>query len=86
MRPQYIFDVGDSLYKNRLSIFVDDNNVLKFELIDKFGEKFILSVKPGKGGFLFGERFRLWCEFGSSDHLALLQIKKLTIILWLAFN
>ena len=73
-RPQYIFDVGDSLLQNRWSVYIDVNGYLRFELLDRNGASHSVAIRSGSHSFEYGVQIYLCCEFGSSDNSAIIQM------------
>lgn len=73
-RRQYIFDAGDSLSKNRWSIYLDERDIFHFEIIDWDGISHSVSVRLGRRSFEFSETCYLCCEFGNSDNFSIMQI------------
>ena len=71
---QYIFDAGDSLGKNRWSVFVDARRRLTLEIVDADGHPHSVSIAPGTQEFKYGFRHYICCEFGSSDESSFMQI------------
>jgi hypothetical protein len=73
-RRQYIFDAGDSLSKNRWSVFVDARGRLTLEILDADGHLHSVSIVPGTQEFKYGFQHYICCEFGSSDESSFIQI------------
>lgn len=71
---KYIFDGGESLTRNRWSVFVDEHGRLTFEVIDSRGTPYSVSAHPSVHTFQMGQPYYICCEFGSSDTSAFLQI------------
>lgn len=71
-RRKYIFDLAETLNKNRVSLFLDANNVLVFELIDNSGE--IYNVKIPQKLYPFNKWIILYCEYGKTDEFSFLRI------------
>jgi len=67
-RTGYIFDIGDSYVKNRMSLFVDENGLLSWRIIDK--EFTIHTLRTDITSFLDGKPIGLalvWTEAGDMD-------------------
>lgn len=73
-RRQYIADIGNSPYRNRWSVYLDEHSVLRFEVIDSNGVPYSISVPPGTHGFDFGVNIHVICEFGSSEKFSIMRI------------
>jgi hypothetical protein len=73
-RRQYIFDAGDSLSRNRWSVYVDENGRLTFGILDRNGHGRTASIASDTRDFTLGFRHYICCEFGSSDSYAIMQI------------
>ena len=71
---QYIVDIGVDPQKNRWSVYLDEHNVLRFEILDSIGVPYSISVPSGSHGFNFGTICHVICEFGNSDVFALMRI------------
>jgi hypothetical protein len=79
VRRKYIFDIAESEVNNRLSLFLDANNVLVFELIDNIGE--IYNVKMPSNSYEFDKFMMLYCEYGTTDEFSFLRVFKNNTIL-----
>jgi len=73
-RRKYIFDVGDSPFKNRWSIYLDEKDSFCLEIVDSSGTSHQVAVHPGTLDFELGQFCYLCCEFGNSDSFSVLQI------------
>jgi hypothetical protein len=73
-RRQYIFDVGDSLSRNRWSVYLNERGQLCFEILDQDGVVHTISVSPGNQSFHFDVKTYVCCEFGSSDDFSWMQL------------
>jgi hypothetical protein len=74
---KYIFDYANSLDRNRISVYLNKNNRVIFEVIDKDGESF----KAVGSALPLHERLSLFCQFGSCPEFSLLEISVNGIIL-----
>lgn len=63
-KENFIFDIGKNINYNRISLFVDNNNILTFRIIDKQGDKYQIKIKEGENGFHYGKEIYLSIEFG----------------------
>lgn len=73
-RRQYVFDAGNSLSRDRWSVYFDERGRLTFEIIESDGSAHAVSVAPGTNDFKLGFRHYICCEFGSSDNFSTMQI------------
>lgn len=73
-RDNYIFDVGENLKRNRISLFVDTKQNLCFRVIDQEAQAIMVKVKPALETFTFGETFCVMCEFGSTNNFSFLRV------------
>lgn len=74
-RRQYIFDAGNSLHHSRLSIYINEQKRLCFEILDGEGISHSMSVSVGKGKNInWEEKSYICCEFGSSDKFSIMQL------------
>jgi hypothetical protein len=71
---QYIFDSGETLNRNRWSIFIDEKRRLCFEVYDSNGKNHLVAVDEGESSLKYDDFFYLCCEFGSSDNFSIMQI------------
>lgn len=71
---QYIVDVGVDPQRDRWSVYIDEHNMLRFEIKDSNGVPYSISVPPGSHGFDFGALCHVICEFGNSDKFAFMRI------------
>lgn len=69
---KYIFDLAEKENRNRISLFLDANNIMVFELIDRYGE--IYNIKIAKNNFFFSEYNFLYCEYGTTEELSFLRV------------
>jgi hypothetical protein len=71
-RRKYFFDLAENTNTNRISLFLDANDIMVFELIDGFGEKYNVRIPPNI--FPFNEYFFLYCEYGTTEELSFLRV------------
>jgi len=71
-RRKYIFDIGDSEYRNRVSLFIDPNDIFVFELIDNAGE--IYNIKISEYDFIFNKFMILLCEYGVGEEFSYMRV------------
>jgi hypothetical protein len=73
-RSKYIFDMGESIYKNRVSLYLDHSDKLTFRIIDVWGEQHLIKIPEGKSGFAFDDFMYLNCEYGVSELFSFIKI------------
>lgn len=71
-RRKYFFDLAENVKTNRISLFLDANNNMVFELIDKFGEVYNIKIPPNM--FPYNEYFFLCCEYGIAEEFSFLRV------------
>jgi hypothetical protein len=69
---KYIFDIGEARDKNRISLFLDANNIMVFELLDNNGE--VYNVKISSDEYDFYKDMVIFCEYGTSNEFSFMQI------------
>jgi hypothetical protein len=73
-RDNYIFDLGQDLARNRMSLFIDTNQNLCFRVIDQDSQAISVRVKLDSGMFNFSQTFYSLCEFGTSNNFSFIRI------------
>ena len=71
-RRKYIMDLGETEYKNRISLYLDPNNILTYELIDSVGS--IVNTKIPSSEYEFDKFMILYCEYGISFQFSYFRI------------
>lgn len=71
-RRKYIFDIAQTENRNRVSLYLDPNNIMIFELIDNVGS--IYNVKISKDFYEYAEFMILYCEYGINDEFSYFRI------------
>lgn len=71
-RRKYVFDLAENANSNRISLFLDASNIMVFELVDGFGEKYNVKIAPNN--FHFNKYFFLYCEYGYTEELSFLRV------------
>ena len=74
LRRKYIFDIAESANRNRISLFLDANNNLVFELVDKIGEKY--NIRMPSNSYEFDKFMMLYCEYGTTKEFSFLRVFK----------
>lgn len=74
LRRKYIFDIAESENQNRISLFLDANNNLVFELVDRIGETYNMRMPPSS--YKFDEFIMLYCEYGITEEFSFLRVFK----------
>lgn len=74
IRRKYFFQyIADGL--GSVSLLMSPNNILKFLVIDKFGDHYPLEVGMGDGGFSLYERLYVGAEVGIASGYTLLRLR-----------
>jgi hypothetical protein len=73
-RRKFIFDSGEFQDRNRISLYLDENNNLCFRIIDQNKESHTLVVPEGKDTFRFDELMFLVCEYVIIGNKSLMKI------------
>ncbi len=73
-KNKYIIDEGESISKNRFSIFLDNNNNLNFRVIDQFNKQYRIKIKKNLRTFEFNKLFYLICEYGNNGDSSFIRI------------
>jgi hypothetical protein len=71
-RRKYFFDLAESDNKNRISLFLDPENRLVFELIDKYGEYYSLRILQYE--YQLYQPTIFCCEYGMSDEYSFIRL------------
>ena len=64
-RDNFIFDCGQNVESNRISIFLDSNTNLCFSVTDREAKPLVIKVRPALDTFQLGSLFYFLCEYGS---------------------
>jgi hypothetical protein len=73
-RRKFIFDTGESLYKNRISLYLDPGDNLILRLIDNNGETFSVTRKINFITFKINARYFIYCDVGTSENYSFMRI------------
>jgi hypothetical protein len=73
-RNNFLFDVGQSLEHDRISLFVDANRNLCVQALDGNARRMLVRVPPGLGTFTFGTWMYLIFEYGHSQDLGFVRL------------
>ena len=73
-RSKYIFDLGESLHKNRVSLYLDKSNILTYRLIDMWDEQYSVKIPEGNSGYSFNDFMYLNCEYGVTEFFSFMKI------------
>ena len=68
---KYIFDYAQKENQNRISLFLDPNNNLVFEIIDNVGE--LNNVKIPSNEYSFNKDMVICCEYGIIDEFSFMR-------------
>ena len=71
-RRKYIMDLGETIDKNRISLYLDPNDILTYELIDSVGS--IYNTKIPNSEYQFNKFMILYCEYGFSSNFSYFRI------------
>ena len=71
LRRKYIFDYAQKENQNRISLFLDPNNNLVFEIIDNVGE--LNNVKIPSNEYSFNKDMVICCEYGIIDEFSFMR-------------
>ena len=67
-RKAYVFDMGNEINKERLSLYINKSNELCFRIIDSSEEVRTISVNQSTGYFTFNRLMFITCEYGEKDN------------------
>jgi len=67
-RQAYIFDIGNDINKERLSLYINKSDELCFRIIDSNEEIRTISVNSSTGYFRFNKLMFITCEYGEKDN------------------
>lgn len=73
-RKKYVFDCGESLTMNRISLFLDYDNNLVFSIVDNSSVTYSVRTVPNFITFKKGATYFLHCDIGYSKDYSFLRI------------
>lgn len=73
-RLKYIFDCGESMTLNRISLYLDRDNNLVFTVFDNSGVPYSVRSVPNFVNFKRGAQYFLHCDIGYSDDFSFIRI------------
>ncbi len=73
-RKQFVYDKGESLDKNRISVYLDELNNLCFRIINKYSETFTIKFTYNEYPELFSKPLFLFFEYGKSENLSYMKM------------
>jgi hypothetical protein len=73
-RDNYIFDCGQTLNKNRLSVFLNTDDALVLKVYDQGSMPTEIKVQPSLETFNFDSPQYIVCEFGMTNNFSFLRI------------
>lgn len=68
-RKKFIFDNGNNLKTNRISLFFDENNNLIYNVVDKYSKEFQLIIENNKCDSIFYKPVSINCEVLSNKFI-----------------
>ena len=71
-RRKYILDLAKEFNRNRISLFLDANNIMTFELLDTIGETYNVKISPKE--YEFNKWMMIHCEYGKSNEFSFMRI------------
>jgi len=73
-RRKFIFDFGESLYKNRVSLYLDNDNSIVLRVLDTYGETFSVKAIHDFITFKKEARYFLYCDIGYTEEYSFIRI------------
>lgn len=73
-RDNFIWDEGEQLDRDRISLYVDPAHNLCFRVLDQNGKRFEAKAAPGNDTFEFGTGLYLRCEFGTTNGFSFIRL------------
>jgi hypothetical protein len=73
-KRKFIYDVGETLDKNRASIYVDADNNMVFRIIDDNGETYSVKATPNFLTYKKNAFYFLYCDIGYSKDYSFMRI------------
>lgn len=71
-RRKYIFDLADQPDRDRLSLYLDADNILIFQIVDNKGEIYNIKIPPKE--YSFNKFMFLNCEYGTTEEFSFLRL------------
>lgn len=73
-REKYLMDVGDALNRNRVSLFLDENNHLVYRIIDDEETSHVVRVRPGIDTFQPEAKYLFTFDYGISADYSFMRL------------
>ena len=73
-RRAFIYDYGNSRYKDRVSIYLNQSNELVFRIFDLLGDPYTVLIQQGKGEFELDRAMFLAFEYGENADSSFIRV------------
>jgi hypothetical protein len=73
-RDKYLMDMGDALNRNRVSLYLDENNDLIYRIIDDIGTPHIIRVSQGINTFQPEAKYLFTIDYGLSPNYSFMRL------------
>ncbi len=71
-RRKYIFDLAKNPDHDRVSLYLDADNIMTFQVLDKNGETYNVKIPPAT--YSFNKFMFLQCDYGFTDEFSFLRL------------
>jgi len=73
-RDKYLMDMGDALDRNRVSLYLDENNDLIYRIIDDLGSPHIIRISQGINTFQPEAKYLFTIDYGLSPDYSFMRM------------
>lgn len=74
-KRNFIFDLGSVEEKNRISIYVDENDHLTLRVKDNQGNNYLARIKEKRFGFEYGQPIFICCDLGIGEEYSIISLE-----------